>query len=203
MVTRAPRQRHDGPRGILTRRADVARAVYDKQVPDVVRLLKLVQHRRLGIVAHPRGAQLVDGPSRSQHLAIDAHHLDPGSLEHLAPRRNHVLGPLPLVVAELVVKAQDRDAPAVLRRGIQVDVALVAGQDLPEGTHADERPRVIPHRLLELGAESRRLEGVLREHGMTARALEAVAPEEPRLAVLQVAEPGDVEPSWAAIVEGV
>src|SRR5205809_7261101 len=77
MVTRAPRQRHDGPRGILARRADVARAVHDKQVPDVVRLLKLVQHRRLGIVAHPRGAQLVDGPSFREDLLVLAHHFDP------------------------------------------------------------------------------------------------------------------------------
>src|SRR5712692_6022244 len=69
MITRAPRQRHDGPRGILTRRADVARAVDDQQVPDVVRLLKLVHHRGLGIVAHPRGAQLVDGPPLREHLS--------------------------------------------------------------------------------------------------------------------------------------
>src|SRR6266571_8911074 len=77
MITRAPRQRHDGPRGILTRRADVARAVDDKQVPDVVRLLKLVQHRGLGIVAHARRAQLVDRPPLREHFVVRPHNLDP------------------------------------------------------------------------------------------------------------------------------
>src|SRR3989449_980176 len=138
MITRAPRQRHDGPRGILTRRADVARAVDDKQVPDVVRLLKLVQHRGLGIVAHARRAQLVDRPPLREPFLVRPHNLDPGRLEHFAAGRDHVLGHLALVVREVIVEAQHRDPPGVLRLGIQVDVALVARQDFAEGPHTDE-----------------------------------------------------------------
>src|SRR5205809_4440004 len=203
MITRAPRERHDGPRGILTRRADVARAVDDKQVPDVMRLLKLVQHRGLGIVAHARRAQLVDRPPLREHFLVRPHNLDPGRLEHFAARRDHVLGHLALVVREVIVEAQHRDPPGVLRLGIQVDVALVARQDFAEGPHTDECPGMIAHAPFELAAEARRVHDVRREHGMAAVPLVAVASDEPGLAVLQVPEAGDVEPSRPAVIEGV
>src|SRR5437588_364526 len=84
--------------------------------------------------------------------SVVSDHFDPRGLEHLAPRRDHVLGHLALVVRELVVEAQHRNAPGICGLGIQVDVALVAGQDLTEGAHADEGPGVIAHGFLELGA---------------------------------------------------
>src|SRR2546422_4396549 len=113
-----PRQRHDGPRGILTRRAHVARAVHHEQVAHVVRLLKLVQHRGLGVGPHACGAQLVYGPTFGEDLAINAHHFDPRGLEHFTTRRDHVLGHLALVVRELVMKPQHRDPPPVLHLGV-------------------------------------------------------------------------------------
>src|SRR5207245_9732506 len=69
--------------------------------------------------------------------------------------------------------------------------------------HAEEGSGVIAHGLFELGAESRRAHDVRREHGMAAVPLEAVAPDEAGLAVLQVAEPRDVEPARAAVIQGV
>src|SRR3989449_7523972 len=198
-----PRQRHDGPRGILTRRAHVARAVHHEQVAHVVRLLKLVQHRGLGVGPHACGAQLVYGPTFGEDLAINAHHFDPRGLEHFTTRRDHVLGHLALVVRELVMKPQHRDPPPVLHLGVQVDLALVAGEDFTEAAHTNESARMIAHRFLELGTESRRIEHVPWKHRVAARALEAVPPNEAGLAVRQVPEPRDVEPARPTIVEGV
>ena len=101
------------------------------------------------------------------------------------------------------MEPQDRNPPGVLHLGIQVDVTLVAGEDFAESAHTDEGPRMVAHCLLESGAEPRRVERVGREHGVAAVALEAVAPDEPRLAVRQVSEPRNVEPSRPAVVERV
>src|SRR6266516_2203567 len=58
------------------------------------------------------------------------------------------------------------------------------------------------HLLLELGTESRGPRGIPGENRKATAPLEAIAADEPRLTVLQVAEPGDVEPAGAAVVEG-
>src|SRR5207247_8568750 len=108
-----------------------------------------------------------------------------------------------LLGAQLVMEAQDRNPPTVLELGIEIDVSLVSSEHLAEATHADEGPRVVAHGLLEVGPESRGLEGVRREHGVAALALEAVPPDETGLAVRQVAEAGNVESTRTAVVEGV
>src|SRR3989449_2096795 len=79
---------------------------------------------------------------------------------------------------------------------------LVARQHFAEGTHPDERPGVVTHLFLELRTESRGPRGIPGENRKTTAPLEAIAADEPRLTVLQVAEPGDVEPAGAAVVEG-
>src|SRR3989441_5260319 len=143
------------PGGILTRRAHMTRPVHDEQVLHVVGLLELVEHRRLGVAAHPRRAQLVNGPPLGEHLLVGPYDLDPRRLEHLAARDDHVLAHLALVVAELIMEAQRGDAPRVFRVGIEIDIILVARQHLAEATHPDERPGVVTHLSLELRAESR------------------------------------------------
>ena len=56
--------------------------------------------------------------------------------------------------------------------------------------------------LLAGGAEAGRVGGVIREHGGAAAALEAVAADEVRLPVLEVAEARHVEAAGPAVVEG-
>src|SRR5260370_11973616 len=62
---------------------------------------------------------------------------------------------------------------------------------------------MIAYAPFELAAESRRLHDVRREHGMPAVPFEAVATDEPGLAVLQVPETRDVEPARPAVIERV
>src|SRR5690349_9118661 len=67
VIARAPAESHNRPRRVLAGRADVAAAIDDEQVLDVVRLLKLVQHRSLRVRAHARRAEFVYGPSFCEH----------------------------------------------------------------------------------------------------------------------------------------
>ncbi len=62
---------------------------------------------------------------------------------------------------------------------------------------------MIAHAPFELAAESRRFHNVRREHGMPAVPFEAIATDEPGLAVLQVPEARDVEPARPAVIERV
>ena len=48
----------------------MAAAVDDEEVLHVVRLLKLVEHRRLRIIPHARGAELVNGPAFRENLFV-------------------------------------------------------------------------------------------------------------------------------------
>ena len=64
----------------------MAAAVDDEEVPDVVRLLELIQDRRLPVRAHPGRAELVNRPALRQHRAIDVDDLEAGLLEHLLRR---------------------------------------------------------------------------------------------------------------------
>ncbi len=59
----------------------------------------------------------IDQPS-VRMFRSHAHDLDPGLLEHLPGGVRHVRGHLLLVVAELEVEAQHRDAPPVLDLGV-------------------------------------------------------------------------------------
>src|SRR5215831_7042955 len=62
-VAGAPAQRHDRPRGILATGVDERTAIDDEQILYIVRLLKLVQNRCLGVVAHARGAKFMNRPA--------------------------------------------------------------------------------------------------------------------------------------------
>src|SRR5262249_54784568 len=136
-----------------------------------------------------------------ENVLVFADDFDAGRLEHLLAGRDHVLAHLLLVVAELIMKAQRRNAPVVLLDGIEIDVILVARQHLAEAAHADERARMVAHRLLELPAESRRVPGVAREDVEPRTALEAVAADEAGLLVLEVPEARHVEVAGLAVVE--
>src|SRR5438105_8304191 len=175
--------------------------VDDEQILHVVRLLELVQHRRLGVAPHARRAQLVNRPPLGEHLVVRAHDLDPRLLEHLAAGGDHVLAHLALVVAELIMEAQRGDPPGVFGVGIQVDVILVARQHLTEAPHPNERPGMVTHLFLELRAESGGPRSEEREDREASTPLEAVAAYESRLTILQVAEPRNVKPAGPTVVE--
>ena len=53
------------------------------------------------------------------------------------------------VVAELVVKAQSRDAPLVFHHGIEIDIVFVACQDFTKCAHADVGTLVLADLFLE------------------------------------------------------
>src|ERR1043166_9176950 len=91
------------------------------------------------------------------------------------------------------MEAQHGDAPAIFHRRIEIHVVLVAGQHFAEAAHADERARMIAHRLLERAAEARRVPRAVGEDREAAAALEAVAADEARLLVVEIAEARDVE----------
>src|SRR5258706_4221748 len=201
MLAGAPRQRHDRPRGILARRTHVTRAVHHEEILHVVRLLELVQHRRLRIGAHARRAQLVDRPAFGEDVLVDPDDLDARRFEHFLAGVGHVLAHLLLVVAELIVEAQRRDAPGILLLGVQVDVVLVAGEYFAEAAHTNESSSVLADRFLELAAESWSAPRAVGEKPETGAPFEAVTADKALLLVLQVPEARHVEPAGLAVVQ--
>src|SRR2546430_4905638 len=139
IVTGAPAQGHNGPRRILATGTDECATVDDKQILHVMRLLKLIENGSLWIGSHARRAEFMNGPALGKHAAADAHDLESRGLEHLLRGLFHVLGHAVLVVAELVVKTQRRNAPFVSYHGINVHVIFVARQDLAESAHTDRK----------------------------------------------------------------
>src|SRR5882757_6490766 len=135
IIARTPAQRHDGPSGILATGVDKGAAIDDEQILYVVRLLKLVQHRSLGIATHARGAHLMDGPAFSEHATADVYDLEARRFKHFLCGFLHVLGHAVLVVAEFVMKTQRRDAPLVFDDRIEVDIILVAGENFAKRPH--------------------------------------------------------------------
>src|SRR6202030_851240 len=67
--------------------------------------------------------------------------------------------------------------------------------------HVDEGASVVTHLLLVVRAESFGPKCALGEHGVAARAFEAVCAEEVGGALLQVAEPWNVKAPGAAVIE--
>src|SRR5438876_7275176 len=195
------RQRHDRPRRVLARRAHVTRAVHHEEILHVVRLLELIQDRRLGIGAHACRAELVNRPAFGEDVLVHADDLDARRFEHFLAGVGHVLAHLFLVVAELVVEAQRRNPPRVLHLGVEIDVVLVAGQHFAKAAHTNEGPGVLTHRFLELPAESRRAPRAVGENREAGATLEAVAADKARLLVLQVPESRHVEPARLAVVQ--
>src|SRR5262247_2773722 len=90
----------------------------------------------------------MDRPAFCEEAAAEADHGESGGLHHLLRGVGHVLAHLLLVVAEIVMKAQDRDSPSVLHFGVEVDAVLVAREDFAEAANRDHRPGVIAHPLL-------------------------------------------------------
>jgi len=99
------------------------------------------------------------------------------------------------------MEAQHRNPPAVLLGGIDVHVVLVAGEHLAKAAHANEGPRVLAYRLLELTPEPRRIPRAIGKDREAAAAFESVSADEPRLLVLEVAEARHVEPARPAVIE--
>ena len=150
------------------------------------------QHRGLGIVAHARGADLVDGEAGRRQLGAGGDLLGARGLEHRHRLLDHVARHRRLVVAVLDVDAQHRHAPGVLLVRVEIAAVLLARQHLAEPGEAEARHRLALHPLLPLGAEPGHGVGLL-EHGDALAALVAVAADEALLLVAHVAEARDVD----------
>src|ERR1700682_3497478 len=119
----------------------------------------------------------MNGPAFGENAAAHMHNLETSGFEHLLGGFLHVIGHAVFVVTELVVKTQRGDSPLVLHNGIEVDIVLIARQNLAEGTHADEGSLILANFLFEGGAETVRV-CAARKHGAAAAAFESVAAEE-------------------------
>src|SRR5439155_2302910 len=113
----------------------------------------------------------------------------------------HVFGHLLLTVAELVMEAENRDAPAVLLLRIQVHVVFVARQHFAKAAHVNERTRVLPDLFFVLGAETWSGVSISREHPKPAPPFKSVTPKELGMALFEISEPGKVEAARPAVVE--
>src|SRR2546422_222420 len=179
----------------------ISGAVGDEQVLHVVTLVPGVEHRGLGVAAHARRAHLVDRQPGRIVVHEWLHLLRPGGLQHLGRRDRHVLEYLALVVAPFAVDAKRRNAPGVLRVGVELDVVGGAGQALAEPVEREAPRRRRAQGALELGAEA----GQVLPPGPTlavCAALEAVAAQEVGVRGRDVAEARDVDPVGAATVDG-
>src|SRR4029450_9465184 len=96
----------------------------------------------------------------------------------LLSRGGHVRAHLLFVVTKFVVEAEDRDAPFVFHRRVDVDVILVASENLAKPTHADERAGIVADLLLVGGAEAWSLSCVPRHHLRAGATFEAVSTNE-------------------------
>ncbi len=125
IVGGAPRQREDGQRRVLLGGVRERRAVDDEDVLDLVHLVEAVQRRALRIRPHPAGAVLVDRRAVAiQVAALVADQLAAGRLDDLLDGVVHVLGHLPLVLADAVVDRRQRHAVAVLAIRIDGDAVV-------------------------------------------------------------------------------
>src|SRR6516162_5229520 len=116
-------------------------------------------------------------PAFREHPASDVHDFESRGLEHLLSRFFHVLGHAVLVVSELIVKTQGGNAPLVFHYRIQINVVLVARQNLTEGTHANVGALVLANFFPEGRAEAVHV-GPTRKHAAPAAAFKAIASDE-------------------------
>ena len=68
-ITRAHRQRQQRQRRILVRACNETRSIDDKEILYVPALIELVQNRRLRVIAHSCGAQLMNDATGCSHPA--------------------------------------------------------------------------------------------------------------------------------------
>src|SRR6202021_716377 len=155
----------------------------------VVRLLKLIQYRCPRILSHARRAEFVDRPSFGQYAVAYENNLETGRLEHFLRCLFHVLHHVVFVLAELVVKAQRRDAPLVLHHRIEIDKILVTREHFSKRAHADVGTLILPDFFLERGAKTGAVRA-WRKHAASAAALEAVASDKFWMFLREVAKPG-------------
>ena len=84
VIARPHTKSHDGQGGILARRRGKAGAVHDKEIPNIVSLLELVQDGFLRISSHARDPDLVNGPSRTRCLELHFDVPTADSLNHFS-----------------------------------------------------------------------------------------------------------------------
>ena len=141
----ACRRRRTAPRRRGTRSATPC-GRQQRSVTDVLR-----------IVAHARGADLVNRPARRQRLAADLDVL--GAAPRVSISSIESAMSLAIFISlspKRVVEPQHRDAPRVLHARIEQDAVLLARQHLAEAAEADQRRIVLAHARLERLAEARR-----------------------------------------------
>src|SRR5262249_50761947 len=159
-------------------------------------------HGLLRICSHAGGPQLMDRPALGTQALPQFEDLEACRLEHLARGLRHVSRHFSLVVAELIVEAKDWDSPAILHGWVQVDVILVASEHFAKAAHADEGAGLIANRLLELRPKSQSRHGMPRKDFGSALTFETVAANEIRALFRKVAETGEIEATWTAVVQG-
>src|SRR6185437_5224888 len=116
----------DGGGRIDAARGDEHAAVDDEQVFHIVRPAPFVDHRTLGIGAHPRGAEQMPAAPGDRVVAADIGRA--GGFENLSPARQSMIHHLPAVLADRVVDLRRGNAVAVLQHGIERDAVVLLGQ---------------------------------------------------------------------------
>src|SRR6266513_2892103 len=142
IVTRTDAECHDSEGGVLARIRDKAGRVHDKEILDVVGLLKRIEHGFLRVRAHAGDPGFVQRPARRGRMRVSANVLCPGSFEHFAGRIAHILDHGALVFAVRHVNFQDRDSVDVFHLRIELDEIFPARQDFAKTRDFDGRARL-------------------------------------------------------------
>lgn len=137
--TGADAQRHDRECWVLAGVRGKAGSVHDKKIPDVVGLLKLIEHGFLRVGAHAGHTGFVQRPARRGGMRVSANVLCAGGFEHFAGRIAHVLDHGALVFAVGHVNFQDRDSVDVLHVRIEFYEIVPARKDLTKAGDFDGR----------------------------------------------------------------
>src|SRR5215472_799149 len=140
----APRERHDGERGILVGIGDKRSTIGDEKIFHLVRLTETVENGSLGIGAHARSADFVNDAASSLDAegkvavygslgsVFAAHSFDNG-----AKRILHIFGLEQFVVGPLEVETKNRNAPLIDDIGIDFTVGIGIGNHFAPAGKAD------------------------------------------------------------------
>ena len=134
IVGRAPREREDRQRRVLLRRVRKRRSVDHEDVLDFVHLVEARSSAdRFGSAPMRQvPCSWIAEPMASSCAALVVHEHAAGGLDDLLDGVGHVLGHLPLVLADPVVDPRQRHAVAVDARRIHGDAVVRVRQDLAE-----------------------------------------------------------------------